>query len=117
MLYRFTLTFDLDITKYGQKEIDKLRDAIKAETELITGQANVKVEDEDCIQNNKKMIIHPIVDTIDVHYDKDKPYSSSMKILRQYLQQLEEDGKQSTDYHMALVTAINGLIAKIGEEE
>ena len=52
MLYRFTLTLNLEEDKI--EYIDKLKTFIKNEAEWIGSNVNVKVEDEYCIQANKK---------------------------------------------------------------
>lgn len=117
MLYRYTLTFDLDTTKYGKKEIEKLRDNIQAGAELITDHANIKIEDEDDIHANKKRKLQAPVDTVDTPYDKENPTVSSIKILLQHIRQLEKENQITSDYYKALVNAVNALIHISGEEK
>ena len=55
MLYRFTLTANID--EENQGHIEKLKTSIKNEAEWIGTNVNVKVEDEHCIQTNKKRLM------------------------------------------------------------
>lgn len=112
MLYRFTLTLNIDEEKQGG--IDKLKSSIKNEAEWIGTNVNVKVEDEDCIQANKKRLIAPIITTLDTKtLPNDKNvYLASAKLLMENLKQLDENKKNYDDYHGAMITAINCLIEK-----
>lgn len=112
MLYRYTLTFELDIDKYGNKVVNTLRDGIISMASLISDSPNIKIEDEESIQNNKKMAYKPIINTIDIAFDKDNPINSSVKYLLAYVKQIEAEGKQDSDFHHVLVTAINNMISQ-----
>lgn len=112
MLYRFTLT--LDVAEDKQNGIDKLRNSVKSEAEWIGTNVNIKVEDESCIQANKKRLLTPIVSTLDTNtLPNDKNvYLSSAKLLLEYLKQLEETNNSYDDYKTALILGVNCLIEK-----
>ena len=117
MLYRFTLTLNID--EENQEGIEKLKSSIKNEAEWIGTNVNVKVEDEHCIQTNKKRLIAPIITTLDTTtFPNDKNiYLSSARLLIENLKQLDESNKNYDDYHSAMITAINCLIEKSGRFE
>ena len=112
MLYRFTLT--ANINEENQDGIEKLKNSIKNEAEWIGTNVNVKVEDEHCIQANKKRLIAPIITTLDtITLPNNKNiYLSSAKLLIENLKQLDESKKGYDDYHGAMITAVNCLIEK-----
>lgn len=109
----------MNIDEEHQSDIEKLKASIKNEAEWIGTNVNVKVEDEHCIQTNKKRLIAPIIttlDTITLPYDKNI-YLSSAKLLIENLKQLDEDKKDYDDFQGAMITAINCLIEKSGRFE
>ena len=116
MLYRFTLTFNIDETNTPEIEklIEKLKFSVKNEAEWIGTNVNVKVEDEHCIQANKKRLIAPIITTLDTTTlpNEKNIYLSTAKLLIENLKQLDENNNDYNDYHGALITAINCLIEK-----
>lgn len=112
MLYRFTLTLNID--EENQDGIEKLKKSIKNEAEWIGTNVNVKVEDEHCIQANKKRLIAPIITTLDtttLPNDKNV-YLSTARLLIQNLKLLDDSNKNYDDYYGAMITAINCLIEK-----
>jgi hypothetical protein len=117
MLYRFTLTANID--EENQGHIDKLKTSIKNEAEWIGTNVNVKVEDEHCIQTNKKRLIAPIITTLDTTTlpNEKNIYLSTARLLMENLRQLDEGKKDYDDYHSALITAINCLLEKSGRFE
>ena len=117
MLYRFTLTANID--EENQVHIDKLKTSIKNEAEWIGTNVNVKVEDEHCIQTNKKRLIAPIITTLDTTTlpNEKNIYLSTARLLMENLKQLDEGKKDYDDYHGALITAINCLLEKSGRFE
>lgn len=116
MLYRFTLTFNIDEENQNgtEKLIEKLKNSIKNEAEWIGTNVNVKVEDEHCIQANKKRLIAPIITTLDTITmpNEKNVYLSTAKLLIENLKQLDESNKDYDDFHGAMITAINCLIEK-----
>lgn len=116
MLYRFTLTFNINEENQDRTEklIEKLKTSIKNEAEWIGTNVNVKVEDEHCIQANKKRLIAPIITTLDTTtLPNDKNiYLSTARLLIQNLKLLDESNKNYDDYYGAMITAINCLIEK-----
>lgn len=112
MLYRFTLTLNID--EENQDGIEKLKASIKNEAEWIGTNVNVKVEDEHCIQANKKRLIAPIITTLDTTTlpNEKNVYLSSAKLLIENLKQLDESNNNYDDFHSAMITAINCLIEK-----
>lgn len=117
MLYRYTLTFNLDEVDLDKTE--KLKTAIKNEAEWIGTNVNVKVEDEHCIQANKKRLSAPIITTLDTTtFSNEKNiYLSSAKLLLENLKSIDESHKNYDDYHSALILAINCLVEKGGQVE
>lgn len=116
MLYRYTLTLDAeeDIPK---KSLDALGDMMINGVMLIPHvNSNLKLEDEEAIQNNKKMLYKPIVNTIDVKFDPENEVSSSIKYLLSYVKQLENENQQESDFHNVLITAINTMLICKGEK-
>ena len=112
MLYRFTLT--CNINEENQDKTEKLKAAIKHEAEWIGTNVNVKVEDEYCIQANKKRLIAPIITTLDtttLHNDKND-YLAYAKLLLENLKSIDESNRDYDDYRTALITAINCLSEK-----
>lgn len=116
MLYRFTLTFNIDEENQNgaEKLIEKLKTSIKNEAEWVGTNVNVKVEDEHCIQANKKRLIAPIITTLDTTTmpNEKNVYLSTAKLLIENLKLLDESNKNYDDYHGAMITAINCLIEK-----
>lgn len=112
MLYRFTLTLNID--EENQEGIDKLKSSIKNEAEWIGTNVNVKVEDEHCIQTNKKRLIAPIITTLDTTTlpNEKNTYLSAAKLFIENLKQLDESNKDYDDFYSAMITAINCLIEK-----
>lgn len=112
MLYRFTLTLNIDEER--QDGIEKLKASIKNEAEWIGTNVNVKVEDEHCIQANKKRLIAPIITTLDTTTlpNEKNVYLSTAKLLIENLKQLDESNNDYDDFHGAMITAINCLIEK-----
>lgn len=109
----------MNIDEEHQSGIEKLKASIKNEAEWIGTNVNVKVEDEHCIQTNKKRLIAPIIttlDTITLPYDKNI-YLSSAKLLIENLKQLDEGKKDYDDFQGAMIAAINCLIEKSGRFE
>ena len=117
MLYRFTLTLNLEEDKV--EYIEKLKTFIKNEAEWVGTNVNIKVEDEHCIQANKKRLIAPIITTLDTTTmpNEKNVYLSTAKLLIENLKQLDESNKDYDDFHGAMITAINCLIEKSGKIE
>lgn len=123
MLYRFTLTFELPSEDREESEAAKkltlLKNTIKSNASLVGNNVNLKVEDEQCIQANKKRLVAPIITTLDtVNATSEKnDYLSAAKLLIENVKQLDENGQEHNDYYLALISAINCLIEKSAKHE
>lgn len=115
MLYRFTLTLNIDENESTHANIERLKNSIKNEAGWVGSNPNITVEDEHCIQTNKKRLVAPIITTLDTTtMAEDKtPYLSAARLLMENLKQLQETTAHS-DYHSAMIMAINALIEKNG---
>lgn len=109
MLYRYTLTVDVD-EDTPKSSIETLRGLMENGASFLSETHNITIEDENAIHNNKKMLYKPIVNTIDVKYDPEKPVSTSLKYLLAFVKQIEHDGLSNSDFHNVLITAINTMI-------